>query len=521
MALISDFLTNQDPNDNNSIFNVIGVHNEYLNYYKRWQFLIRSYMGGHSYRMGQYLTRYVYESDNEYLKRLTVTPLENHVKAITHIYNSYLFRNPPKRNLMSLEQYPEINMLMEDADLEGRTFDSFMRDANIMSTVYGHCLVMVEKPKSLAKTRAQELNQKIRPYLNLYTPPNILDWNWTRTESGLYELDYLKIVEVENTTYGTAETYFIREYTNETIRLYAYHPEQKEPTSLVDEMPNDLGKIPAVWVYANRSPSRGIGVSDVGDVADMSNSIYNDLSELDQLIRISNHPSLVKTPDVEAAAGAGAIVTVPNELDPGLKPYMLQPSGQSIEGILNSINTKVEMIDRMSHMGAIRSIKTRQTSGISQIAEFQLLDTRLGEKARNLELAEEQIWRLTANWLQTEFDGTIKYPRAFHLKDKSLDIDTLKKAADAKPENPAVRDYIDRKIVEALAKDDDELHEEMGKLGVHPAMVAPNQMVKHIREMIDQGMTDEEILATHPEMKQFFNGGTSNGQVSGQDGNTQ
>ena len=101
MALISDFLTNQDPNDNNSIFNVIGVHNEYLNYYKRWQFLIRSYMGGHSYRMGQYLTRYVYESDNEYLKRLTVTPLENHVKAITHIYNSYLFRNPPKRNLMS------------------------------------------------------------------------------------------------------------------------------------------------------------------------------------------------------------------------------------------------------------------------------------------------------------------------------------------------------------------------------------------------------------------------------------
>jgi len=57
-------------------------------------------------------------------------------------------------------------------------------------------------------------------------------------------------------------------------------------------------------------------------------------------------------------------------------------------------------------------------------------------------------------------------------------------------------------------------------LGVHPAMVAPNQMVKHIREMIDQGMTDEEILATHPEMKQFFNGGTSNGQVSGQDSNT-
>jgi hypothetical protein len=505
MALISDFTVNQDPNDSNSIFSVLGVHNEYLNHYKRWQFLFRSYLGGYEYRLGQYLTKYVYESDNEYVKRLAATPLENHVKAITHIYNSYLFRNEPKRNFANLSNYPEMDMIMEDADLEGRTFDSFMRDVNIMSTVYGHCLVMVEKPKSNARTRAQELEQGIRPYLNVYTPPNILDWRFARQESGLYELEYLKLVEVESTTYGEAETYYIREYTKDIIRLYAYIPDKKEDTQLIEELPNELGKIPAVWVYANRSPSRGIGVSDVGDVADMSNSIYNDLSELDQLIRLSNHPSLVKTPEVEAAAGAGAIVTIPNEMDPGLKPYMLQPSGQSIEGILNSINTKVEMIDRMSHMGAIRSIKTRQTSGISQIAEFQLLDTRLSEKARNLELAEEQMWRLIANWLETDFMGTIKYPRAFHLKDKSLDIDTLKKASDANPQNPAVRQYIDRKIVEALAKDDDELHEEMERLNTHPEVIAPNQMVQHMREMIQSGMSDQEILEKHPELSRLFN----------------
>jgi hypothetical protein len=452
MALISDFTVNQDPNDSNSIFSVLGVHNEYLNHYKRWQFLFRSYLGGYEYRLGQYLTKYVYESDNEYVKRLAATPLENHVKAITHIYNSYLFRNEPKRNFANLSNYPEMDMIMEDADLEGRTFDSFMRDVNIMSTVYGHCLVMVEKPKSNVRTRAQELEQGIRPYLNIYTPPNILDWRFARQESGLYELEYLKLVEVESTTYGEAETYYIREYTKDIIRLYAYTPDKKEDTKLIEEL-----------------------------------------------------PSLVKTPEVEAAAGAGAIVTIPNEMDPGLKPYMLQPSGQSIEGILNSINTKVEMIDRMSHMGAIRSIKTRQTSGISQIAEFQLLDTRLSEKARNLELAEEQMWRLVANWLETDFMGTIKYPRAFHLKDKSLDIDTLKKASDANPQNPAVREYIDRKIVEALAKDDDELHEEMERLNTHPEVIAPNQMVQHMREMIQSGMSDQEILEKHPELSRLFN----------------
>lgn len=516
MALISDFLTNQDPKEFNSIFSILGVHNEYLNHYKRWQYLIKSYLGGYEYRMGQYLSKYVYETDSEYLKRLSTTPLENHVKAVTHIYNSYLFRTDPKREYGNLDNFPELEMLKEDADFEGRTFDSFMREVNIMSTVYGHCLVMVEKPKSNALTRAEELNQQLRPYLNLYTPLNILDWSFKRQDSGVYELVYLKLIEVENASNGQPESYYIREYTKDTVSLYSYNSAVASENELIEQVPNELGIIPAVWVYANRSPVKGIGVSDVGDVADMANSIYNDLSELEQLIRLTNHPSLVKTPEVEASAGAGAMVIMPNETDPGLKPYLLQPNASSIDGILNSIATKVRMIDRMAHMGAIRSIETRQTSGISQIAEFQLLDTRLSEKARNLELAEEQIFRLFGKWLGVAWDGQIKYPRAFHLKDKSLDIDTLKKAADSNPANPVVKEYIDYKILEALSKDDDELNGIMEKYhsnGQEPnepngQMTLPtnngngnDSLLTHLKEMIASGASDEEIIAMHPELE--------------------
>ena len=46
---------------------------------------------------------------------------------------------------------------------------------------------------------------------------------------------------------------------------------------------------------------------------------------MEQLIRLTNHPSLVKTPSVNASAGAGAVIEMPDELEPNLKPYLLQP----------------------------------------------------------------------------------------------------------------------------------------------------------------------------------------------------
>ena len=116
-----NYTTNQNPEDLNTVFNMVGVHPEYINHYQRWQFLIKSYMGGHEYRLGQYLTRYVYESDSEYLQRLVSTPLDNHVKSIVHTFNAFLYRQEPKRDFGSMETNPELAAFLDDADLEGRT----------------------------------------------------------------------------------------------------------------------------------------------------------------------------------------------------------------------------------------------------------------------------------------------------------------------------------------------------------------------------------------------------------------
>lgn len=442
-------------------FSALGLptHPEYQNYIRRWEFLIRSYLGGIEYRFGNYLTKYVMESSSEYISRLAQTPLDNHCKSVVHIFNSFLFRTEPDRDFGSMEGMPELEAFLEDADLEGRTWDSFMKDVNILSSVYGSVLVLVDKSDVNVGTRAEELEQGLRPYVSIYTPENILDWAFTRLPSGLYECSYVKLLEREIRADNVNIQYYIRTITKDNITIESYEPNKKNPLQIVEVKPNNLGKVPVVWVYAQRSPTRGIGVSDIGDIADMQNGIYNELSEIEATIRLSGHPSLVKTIDCQASAGAGAIINMPNDLDPGLRPSLLQPSGQSIDSILNSVKSKIEAIDRMAFLGSMRAIETRAMSGVALQTEMLQLDVKLNEKARNLELAEEQIWRLFARWMNMTFDGEIEYPTQFQVRDRNYEMDLLKKAADTNPADPKVKAAIDAKILDVLDIDEDELAE--------------------------------------------------------------
>lgn len=415
---------------------------------QRWQFLIDSYLGGKDYKDGKYLAEYIMETISEYQGRLDNTPLDNHVKAIVAIYNSFLFRTPPKRDFGSLGNDSSLPSFLKDADLDGRSFDAVMRDISTYSSVYGNCWIIIDKPQSSAYTRAEELSQGLRPYISIYTPENVLDWNYVRGENGSYHLDYIKVFEGQSN--GRS---IYRIYTPDVISVVSASENDSE-VRIEMEIPNQLGVIPAVCVYGQRSPIKGVGVSDVGDVADVQRAIYNELNEVYQLLTLTNHPSLVKTASTSASAGAGAIIQMPEDLQGELKPYLLQPSGASIDGLLNSLRFKIESIDRMAHMGGIRSIETRRLSGVALATEFQLLNARLAEKGDNLEHAEEQLWRLYARWQGMVWDGEIDYPNSFNIQDKYNDMNMLKLAKDAGPKSDVVNEEIERQILRLLVNDD-------------------------------------------------------------------
>jgi hypothetical protein len=428
-------------------------HPDYDDNQNRWEFYLRSYMGGEDYQGGNYLTKYVNEDKDEYNRRLMLTPIDNHCRNIIHIYSSYLWRVPPKREFGALAGNVSLEYFLKDADLDGRSFDSFMREAQVWASVYGHVWLMMDKPKSTAGTRADELAQGIRPYINLFTPENIFDWRYERMASGRFQLSYLKVREsiVRDTATDVKQTF--RVWTNDTIQLYEV---ANETERLVEEMDNPIGVIPAVFVPAQRSIKRGIGISDLTDIASMQKAIYEELSEIEQLIRISNHPTLVKTFDTDATAGAGSVINMPDDLDANLKPYQIQPNGGNLDAVRAAITDKVEAINRMAHMSAIRGTEGQTKSGIAMQTEFQMLNARLSEKADILELAEEQIWALFCIWQGVTPDVQVFYPDSFDVRDYPNELAFLQGAKASGVNSRTFQQEVDKRIAD-LVLDDEEL----------------------------------------------------------------
>lgn len=428
-------------------------HPDYETHVERWEFYLRSYMGGADYREGNYLTGYLNEDSKAYGRRLELTPLDNHCRNVIHVYSSFLWRINPTRNFEGMEGSPDLEAFLKDANLDGQNFNSFMRESQIWSSVYGHVWIMVDKPESQVGTRAEELNQGIRPYVTLITPENVYDWRWERQPSGRHELTYLKVRESVDRVDGTTTVTYFREWYKDQIKLTRYDGATAEVVQLID---NPIGVIPAVYLPANRSIVRGVGISDISDVAYMQKAIYQELSEIEQLIRISNHPTLVKTYDTDASAGAGAVINVADDIDPALRPYQMQPSGANLDAIRASISDKIESINRMTHMGAVRGTEAITQSGVAMQTEFQMLNAKLSEKADILELAEEQLWQFYCKWQEHDVhEVTISYPDSFDLRDYAQELQFLQQVRASGVKSVTLLREVDKQIADLVLDDDD------------------------------------------------------------------
>jgi len=301
-------------------------------------------------------------------------------------------------------------------------------------------------PNVGAVTLADEQAMGVRPYVSLLTPMVVLDWQYTRSPNGRVELNYLRYLEET-----TGELRIVKTWTPTEITTNVVNVNKGMMESETIEV-NGLGMIPAVCAYNGRSVIRGFGVSDIADIADAQKFIYNATSEVEQSIRMDSHPSLVKTPETQAGVGAGAIIHMPENLDPGLKPYVLDFAGANVSSIYEAINHAIASIDKMANTGAVRATESRTMSGVAMETEFQLLNARLSEKADNLELAEEQMWKIWCKYMGYEWDGEVEYPGSFNIRDTAQEITQLQQAKSAST-NPKVLDLIDGKIVEWLGED--------------------------------------------------------------------
>ena len=421
--------------------------NRFYNYNRaNWKFLLVSFLGGEDYKRYNLLTRYQLETADEYNQRINQTPLHNHCKSVINVYNSFLFQKPPERYLGALENSPETQDFLDDADFEGRDLNAFMKEVSTWASVFGHCWILLSKANVGAVTRADEQAVGVRPYASILSPLVVIDWRWERNAVGRYELQYVKYVEDIN---GSIQT--IKEWTPELITTHEVDYNTRVTLDTTIEA-NQLGRIPMILAYHQKSPVRGFGVSAIQDIAGTQKFIYNQLSEAEQAIRLDNHPTLVKTNETQASAGAGSVIAMADNLDPGLKPFLLETSGAQISSIYAAIEHSVAAIDLMANTGSVRATSAKLLSGVAMTVEFQLLNAKLAEMADNLELAEEQMWELFAAYQGTAWSGEIKYEDGYGISDKQAEYAKLQVAKSAAT-GPEALATIDQRLMELLEED--------------------------------------------------------------------
>ena len=487
-------------------------HPLYEHYLSRWQYYSASYKGAEDYRHHslRMLREYLFEHDapgNQYGQRLEYTALDNLCKLTVDTYRSFLFRSTPVRTFGYLQGNPLIERFMYDVDFEGKDLDDFMKEANDMAMVYGQVWILVTKGfQEGVITLEQEIENDIRPYAKIFTPENVCDFAYQRMPNGSEKLVYVKTKEYVS----PRQTRYI-EWTSEDIKtyevLYDDNGEEMEVT-MTELQVNAIGEVPFVQLKANPSQYKGIGLSDIGDVAKIQQALFNLLSEAEQGIRISNHPTLVKTQDVTATAGAGAVINMDSNMPADLRPYLIEPNGTNIDSIVSMIEQHIQAFLRMTHLGAIMAAKGMSIkSGIALSTEFEMLNTRLADKSAKLEQAEYNMWQLFYKWssLQMDPEFNVLYKKTFDLRDEHADLSLLNQALQVGINSDTFTKEIHKQIARIVIENGDKLDDIMAEIDggeLTHETVTPGTKQPHIEAMIMEGMTDAQMLELHPELTQ-------------------
>jgi len=414
------------------------THELYKQWDDEWAFLQAAYDGARALVAYGAILRHERESNENYQRRIDEAYGFSYSRSIVDLFNYYLFKEPVHRELGTLPNDQLWTAFTKDCNLENDDFDEFLLSAAKGASTQGHVGILVDKPAVESDTRADDVKNLIYPYLSLYKPLAILDWTFEKDKYGRPRLTYLKLKDDEDyyrlwdlekwEVWKEPET---DEEGNEATKEY-----KKMQAELVDEGENKLGEIPFVWLYNEKTDDRGIGSSDITDVARIDASIMRNLSQGEEIVNYAAFPMMRKPKkergEVEVdEAGVTAILEFDPE-NPNSKPDWLEAAVlEPIQAIFDIIiGKKIQEIYRSANVGgmAATEIQTQAKSGVALKTEFQLLNSKLVGKGKLLEKTEKEIIRLWLKWMKMEskFDAiNIERSDTYEVENLAQDLENL------------------------------------------------------------------------------------------------
>lgn len=406
--------------------------------YPEYLFLMAAYEGVRSLVDLGVLRQHERESDANYVRRISEIFGFDYSRSIVDLFAFYLHRKPESQHLPpELTELPEWQSFIEDCNLYGDSWEEFLPDQSRYASIYGTVGLLVDRPRFDGQTLADSRKRGVYPYLAAYHPTAILDWEYAKDEvTQRPYLSYLKLRDDDETyrLWWPNRWEIWKEPDSETAQASGFIEEQ--PAERIAEGDNPLGEIPFVFLYNLRSRIKGIGVSDIHEVARIDLSIIRDMSQISEITNYAAFPMMRKPmqrlgDEQQDDVGPSAILEFNPELGIQGKPDWLKAEVTGpVQAILSVVAKKVEEIYRATNAGGLTATETSKAakSGAALSAEFQFLNANIVRKAVNLEKAENNILRLWLRWMQMDHLTPltrIERPRNYDVQDLAQDLDNM------------------------------------------------------------------------------------------------
>ena len=383
------------------------------------QFLIDAYEGKGGFLSGEYLIPHPRESKEKLERRKQLAVYPNYVRKVVDSYLSHLFKKSPVRSIET-QEYQEF---IQDVDKQGTYIDDYMRKNFKLAMIVGTILIIVDKPSGKARTKLEEKQLNLRPYLAARLPSQVE--NFTLDQYGRLS----SITFIETKPDGTV----VYRYFDTEKWIISTDPEQKEIESSGE---HNLGVVPVVPLHSTDPllPTSLFATPWILDLANLNFDLYNALSELRELFR--NQTFSIFTIPIKDQADAEKLKdltistenAIPYNPEGGGKPEFIAPPSEPVEAYMKYIESLIQQIYRLANLEFTGGI---QKSGIAKEYDWLEFNRTLTSFALQCEQAEYRIAELVCRWQETEFKGYIQYPRDFSIRNLAEELETAMNAITA------------------------------------------------------------------------------------------
>lgn len=372
------------------------------------------------------------ESDEDYRRRMEVfrmgffNPSQQLVsKAGEYICRQQIDRTTPVKDLEAF---------FAKADKSGQSLNDFVQNQispNI--TAYGTVFAVVDKPREVAPTKADELARGM-PYLCILHPLQVLDWMWGE-DGELLWFRYWQTESPDRTNpFSPVPTGAMEFVTWDRMEYVRHDKDGKE----IERFTHGFGLVPiaiqASFVVDTQktlgkstffSGSRQIFMGNAHlskanvEIERYGSILITSTMDWDPRQRERDIDPETNLPKQTSPTAEGNILTTGDMANPPM--YLVKDLD-----IIDKANAQAQKyFDWAAHaeatgqeaapLAAPEAKPGAPESGVAKAYDFQDVDANLHAKAQDLQAMEEQIARIVAAELKVKPEFSIKYPQSFDV----------------------------------------------------------------------------------------------------------